>query len=140
MVLYECPGFLVVRYEQEKDYILFRWSDFSISFEDLVRAHEAALKTAVERACSCYLADCSYARDTLSPEIVVWWRETWLPKMVASGVRVIVTVESTSTLASLSNRNWQRESGTGMKILNVPSLSEAEAALEAISEQRRGDS
>jgi hypothetical protein len=129
MILYECKGFLEVDYVEEGDYIAFSWVDFSISFAEIKRAHEAALDFATRRLCFRYLADCSRARDALSPEVIVWWRKTWVPALVAAGVTRIVTVVPSSTLAALSNRDWQRDPERRIEMLNVESLAAAVAFL-----------
>jgi hypothetical protein len=133
MVLFESSGFLKLNYIPEKGYIVFAWEDFSISLAEIKKAHEAALAVAVERGCFGYIADCSRARDSLLPEVILWWRKTWMPKLAAAGIRKIVTVESRSVLSSLSNRNWQRDEGSGIEMVNVGSLAAAEAALSSPS-------
>jgi hypothetical protein len=129
MVLYECPGYLSVLYVEGGSYIAFCWDDFSIGLDELRLAHEAALSFAVERGCFRYVADCSQARDSLLPEVILWWRGEWVPRLVSAGVRRIVTVVPSSTLASLSNRDWQRDPEGRLEILNVGSRAEAIAAL-----------
>jgi hypothetical protein len=129
MVIYESPGYLEVRFIEGKNYIVFVWEDFSIPLADIKRAHELALAFAVQRGCLRFVAECSRARDSLLPEVIVWWRSVWMPKLAAAGLRRIVTVQRRSTLAALSNRDWQRDEGSGIEMLNVDSISDAETAL-----------
>jgi hypothetical protein len=133
MLVYECPGFLRVVFVEDAEYFVFEWEDFSISLEEIRRAHAAALTAAVAKTCFRYIAQCARARDSLLPEVVVWWRRTWVPGLIAAGVRRIVTVVPSSTLAALSNRDWQRELQDGLELINVGSLDEAVRALDAPS-------
>jgi hypothetical protein len=129
MTLFKLEGFLEVRYEEAGEYIVFDWDDFSIPLAEIKRAHEAALRCAIEGGCRRYIAYCARARDSLLPEVIVWWRATWVPRMVAAGIRRIVTVPPTGTFSTMSNRDWQRESGSGMETINVDSLAKAIEAL-----------
>jgi hypothetical protein len=129
MVLFECPGYLRVLYVEGKSYIVFAWEDFSIPLDQLKKAHEIALSFAGKQKCPRYIADCSRARDSLLPEAIVWWRSEWVPRLIASSLNRIITIVPSSTLAALSNRDWQRDLNEGMELVNVESLAEAEAAL-----------
>ena len=131
MVIYECPGFLRVVFDADAEYFSFEWEDFSISLAEIKKAHKAALSAAVAKACFRYVAQCARARDSLLPEVVFWWRSEWVPKLIAAGVSRIVTVVPSSTLATLSNRDWQRELQDGIEIINVASFEAALAALGA---------
>jgi hypothetical protein len=129
MILYECRGFLEVGYVEDKDYLVFAWRDFAISLKEIMKAHRAALDFAVSRGCMRYIADCSQAKDALLPEVIVWWRNDWVPVLAEAGLRRIVTIIPSSGLATLSNRDWQRDPKKRIEILNVESLASAVALL-----------
>jgi|GEM_PF-2912416 len=132
MTLFECPGFLEVRNDEGKGYIIFDWSDFSISLREIKKAHEAALNAARASGCRFFIAECSRARDSLLPEVIQWWRSDWVPRLAAEGIR-IVSVEPRSALSILSSRDWQRDTGAGLEITQVATLKEAEALLGRIA-------
>jgi hypothetical protein len=142
MIIYDCPGFLRVVFVEaaqglrgsrealSAEYFSFEWEDFSISLSEIKKAHAAALDAARARRCFRFVAQCARARDSLLPEVIVWWRKVWVPELIAAGVSRIVTVVPSSTLAALSNRDWQRELQDGLELVNVTSLQDAMKALD----------
>jgi hypothetical protein len=131
MTLFRSPGYLEVRSEEGKAYIIFDWSDFSIPLAEIQKAHQAALDAALASGIRSFVAECSRARDSLLPEVIAWWRSSWVPRLVAAGIR-IVSVEPRNALSMLSSRDWQRGTEAGLEVAQVGTLDEAEALARRI--------
>jgi hypothetical protein len=128
MTLFCSPGYLEVRIEEAKGYVIFDWIDFSIPLGMIKRAHAAALEAARAAGVATYIAECSKARDSLAPEVISWWRSTWVPRLVAAGIRV-VSVEPRNMLSMLASRDWQRDTEAGLEIAQAGTLEEAESLI-----------
>lgn len=129
VIIHEIPGYIQVSYDEAKDYVLFDWTDFTVTLDQIKAIHEKALAAAQQKHCSYYVAETSKVKTVLRPEVVAWFGE-WFPKMVAGNIRTIVTVVPSSALANLSTRSWQSEVVGTITMRNTASLKEAEAFVQ----------
>lgn len=137
MIIYEKPEFIQVSYRQDGNFILFDWTDFQVTLEEIQELHKKALAVALEKQCFYFIAETSKVRTVLRPIVVGWWTIVWVPKLLASGLKAIVTVVPDSALASLSTRQWQKDiqkwqedSQKGIFMKNVQTLAEAQVLIE----------
>jgi len=107
MVIYEKPNYIKVEYYPDKNYILFEWFDFMVSPEEIRELHEKALAAAQQNNCYFYVADTSRVHTVLRQEVVEWFGKVWVPRLVAAGLKAVVTVGPASAIATLSHRSWQ---------------------------------
>ncbi len=131
MILFEEKNFLTVSYVEGKNYVLFDWTNFAISLDQIKIAHEKALDTVMAHK-ACYIADTSKVSNVLRPEVIDWWTSVWVPKLIANKVRGIVTVLPSSAVANLSTKSWQKEMLGGIVTINVGSMADAEEAITTI--------
>ncbi len=127
-VIFEKPGYLTVTHNSEKNYIMFDWTNFCISLEDIKEAHKKALDAAKMQRCYNYIAETSRVKNALSQDVLTWFG-TWVPVLSNYGLKAIITVIPASAVASLSTTSWQKNVVGGISMVNVKTLSEAEAAL-----------
>jgi hypothetical protein len=125
--IYEKPGYLVVSHNRAKNYILFDWTNFNVTLDEIRSAHDQALEAARRADCRTYIADTSRVANTLRQEVVDWWGATWVPELAKFGLKSIVTVVPERALAKLSTTTWQRQVVAGIAMTNVSSMAEAEA-------------
>jgi hypothetical protein len=131
-VLFEKPGRVVVSYDARKDYVLFDWSSFNVTLDEIQTLHQKALDGAKRHNCRTYIADTSKVRNALPQDVVGWWSGTWVPVLAGYGLRTIVTVLPTSAVANMSTTSWQRQVVDGIATINVTSLAEAESAIVTV--------
>jgi hypothetical protein len=131
-VLFENPGRVVVSYDDRKGYVLFDWSSFNVTLEEIRLLHQRALDGAKRHNCRTYVADTSKVRNALPQNVIAWWSDTWVPVLATYGLRSIVTVLPTSAVANMSTTNWQRQVVDGIAMINVASLADAELAIAAV--------
>jgi hypothetical protein len=132
MILYDKPGFLQISHRADGGYILFDWTSFMITLDDIQQAHHKALTGAQQHDCWFYLADSSKVRNVLRQEVIDWWGKIWIPKLSSSKLRAILTVVPTSAIATLSTRSWQAEVSGGIVMKNAKNLVEAQQAIEQL--------
>jgi len=132
MILYDKYGLLQVAYRPAGGYILFDWTSFMVSLEEIQQAHRSALAGAQQHDCWFYLANTSKVRTVLRPEILEWWGKTWIHELATAGLRAIVTVVPAGAIATLSARAWQAEVTSGIVMQNTKSFDEAEAAIQQL--------
>jgi hypothetical protein len=134
MLIYEKPNHIQVVYYPNENFILFDWTNFRVTLAEIRELHEKALATAQEKGCYYYIAETSKVRNILPGDVIRWWGEVWVPKLVAAGLRAIVTVvpSSTSTLATLSTHDWQVVVVGGITMKNVKSFSAAKALIKTL--------
>jgi hypothetical protein len=125
--IYEKPGYLVISHNRAKNYILFDWTNFNVTLDEIKSAHTKALETARRTGCRTYIADTSKVANTLRQEVIDWWGSTWVPELSNFGLRSIVTVVPERALAKLSTNTWQRQVVAGIAMTNVASIAEAES-------------
>ena len=135
-IIFEKPNVIVVSHNPDKNYILFDWTNFGVSLEEIKALHTAALDVAKRLGCHDYVAETSKVTNTLRQDVVAWFGDTWLPVLTKFGLRNIVTVVPKGAIATLSTKSWQRQIVGGINVINVASLADAEAALT--SSQARG--
>jgi hypothetical protein len=126
------PGKITVSYNAAKDYVLFDWTSFNVTLDEIKAVHEDALATAKRHNCRNYIADTSRVTNALRQEIIAWWGTTWVPTLATFGLRTIVTVPPSSAIATMSTGSWQRQVVNGIAMLNAASLAEAEATLAKV--------
>jgi hypothetical protein len=130
--IFEKAGYITVTHNAVGDYVLFDWTNFMVTLDEIKTLHEKALTTARRHNCRNYVADTVKVTTTLRPEVVAWWGSTWVPVLAEYGLRAIVTVIPTSAVATLSTSNWQRQVISGITMLNVRSLRQAEEVLAKV--------
>ena len=131
MIIHEVPNFIQVSYSPGKDYILFDWTDFLVTLEQIKVIHQKALDVAVQKQIYFYVAETSKVNSVLRSEVIKWWGEEWVPKLTAAGLKAIVTVVPMKVgLASISTHNWQVQVVGSIVMKNVRSLAEAESYLK----------
>jgi hypothetical protein len=130
MIIHEIPSYVRLSYNSEKNYILFDWTDFDVTLDEIKVLHQKALDTALQTGCFYFIAETSKVKTILRKEVVRWFGEVWVPKLAAAGLKAIVTVVPDIGLATLSTRHWQAGVVASIKMKNVTNLAEAEAFLE----------
>jgi hypothetical protein len=130
-IIYQKPGYLTVSHNSEKNYILFDWTNFGVSLEEIKEAHKKALDTAKISRCYSYIAETSKVKNALSQEVLAWFG-TWVPVLNQYGLKEIITVVPASAVAKLSTSSWQKNVVAGISMVNVKTLEEAEATLNQI--------
>lgn len=127
MIIHEIPNFIQVSYHDDKHYILFDWTDFYVTLDEIKTIHHKAFETALDKQCFYYIAETSKVKNILRPEVLTWFGSEWVPVLSKGGLKAIITVVPSSGLATLSTRDWQ--SGVVGTIIqkNVRNLAEAEA-------------
>lgn len=125
--IYNKPGYLVVSHSRTGNYILFDWTDFNVTLDDIKQAHARALDVARRNSCHTYIADTSRVANALPPEVIEWWGGTWVPELARYGLKSIITVVPERALAKLSTNTWQRQVVNGIAMSNVSTLAEAES-------------
>jgi hypothetical protein len=133
MLIYEKPNFIQVVYYPEKNYIVFDWTDFLVTLEDIQELHTKALATAQANNCYYYIADTSKVHTVLRQEVLRWWGDVWVPRLTEAGLKP-VTVVPTSALGLLSTRSWQADVVGGITMINVKTFAEAETAVRKLQE------
>jgi hypothetical protein len=136
MVIHEIPNYIRVSYDESKDYVLYDWSDFQITLDQIKIAFEKALAMAKLKRCYYFVAETSKVRTILRPEVLKWWGETWMPKVEEAKIRAVVTVVPPTAVARLSNRSWQAEVVGSITMKNVSTLIEAEAFIKEMKQTR----
>jgi hypothetical protein len=131
-VVFEKAGYLVISYDATKDYILFDWTSFNVTLDEIKMAHQKALETAKRHNCRNYVADTSKVTNALRQDIISWWGSTWVPILAAFGLRAVITVLPKSALANMSTSSWQRQVVDGIQMINVASRADAESALAKV--------
>jgi hypothetical protein len=126
------PGRIVVSYNEAKDYVLFDWTSFNVTLDEIRRIHEQALAVARRHNCRNYIADTRKVTNALRPDIIAWWGTTWVPTLSRYGLRCIITVPPAGAIASMSTDSWQREVVDGITMINASSLADAEATLAKV--------
>lgn len=132
MIIYEKPHYIQVVYHPDKNFIVFDWTDFMVTLNEIKELHEKALITAQEKNCYYYIAETSKVRTVLRQQVISWWGEVWVPKLVEAGLQAIVTVVPTSTLATLSTYDWQGVVVSGIMMKNVKDFAEAEIVIKEL--------
>jgi hypothetical protein len=131
--IFSKPGIVTVSYNANKNYVLFDWTSFAVTLDEIKTLHTAALRAAESHSCRTYIAETSKVTNTLRQDVIEWWGSVWVPRLAKAGLRAIITVQPTSAIASLSTRSWQRTVIEGITMINVGSLADAEAALASLS-------
>jgi hypothetical protein len=131
-IVFEKAGYLVVSHNAAKDYILFDWTNFNVSLDEIKVAHEKALEVAKRHNCRHYVADTSKVTNALRQDIISWWGSTWVPTLAKFGLRTVATVLPKSAVANMSTNSWQRQVVDGIEMINVGSRAEAESALTRV--------
>lgn len=131
-IIHETPNRVQARHCAEDGYIIFDWSSFAISLDEIRTLHEESLAAVVKERCLFYIADTSKVRDVFAQEVIEWWGHTWVPKLREAGLLAIVTVVPSSELAALSTRSWQAEVQDGISMLNTPNLANALGAIKIL--------
>ena len=137
MIIYEKHNYIKVVYHPDKNYIVFDWTDFLVTLDEIRELHEKALNVALLKKCYFYIAETSKVRSVLRQEVIRWFGDVWVPKLVAAKIKAIVTVVPTSSLAKLSTRSWQAVVLDGIMMKNVKNVAEAEAAIRELQADSR---
>ncbi|HSF25900.1 MAG TPA: methyl-accepting chemotaxis protein [Actinomycetes bacterium] len=124
-VALEVPGVVSVSHVPHLRTVVVRWlryDDFAVKpalnkqFELIQRHRLRSVIVDSQDAVGCY-----------SPEMNRWIGQEFVPRMLSTEVRVLVTVVPRSALAGMANQDWQ-SGGTqaGMQMVEVASMAEAE--------------
>jgi len=133
MIIYRKEDFIQVSYRSKLNYIIFDWTNFFVTLEDIQDLHQKALKTAKEKNCFYYVAETSKVNTILRPEVIKWWGDIWVPELAEAGIKGIVTVVPTSVISTLSTHSWQSRVVNSITMKNVKTLQEAEAYIKKLS-------
>jgi hypothetical protein len=124
-VALDIPGVVSVRTDLTLKAVVVRWlryDDFAVKpalEEQLAQIQQHGLRTVI--------VDSSDAVGGYSPEMNRWVGVEFVPRMSTTQVRQIVTVVSHSSLAEMSNREWQNGGrSSGLRMVEVSSMAEAE--------------
>jgi hypothetical protein len=131
--IFSKPGIVTVSYNARRNYVLFDWTSFAVTLDEIRTLHAAALAAAQKHNCRTYVAETAKVTNTLRQDVIEWWGTVWVPRLAEAGLRAIITVQPTSAIASLSTRSWQRTVVEGITMINVGSLPDAEAALASLA-------
>lgn len=129
MLIYEKQGYIQVRYQADKDYIIFDWTNFLVTLAEITELHHKALDAARANGCWYYVAETSRVTNMLRPEVIRWWADDWVPRLNEAGLKAIITVVPSVALAAMSTHSWQAQVVGSITMLNARSLSDAEALL-----------
>ena len=132
MIIYEKPGYIRVYYRPDTNDIVFDWTNFLVTLEEIKELHQKALATAQEKQCFYYIAETSKVATTLRPEVIKWWADEWVATMASAGLQGIITVVPKGAIAALSTHSWQAQVINGIKMKNVKSLAEAETVIQEL--------
>lgn len=132
MIIYEKPGYIQVVHRAELNYIVFDWTDFLVTLEEIQELHQKALTVAQQKQCHYYVAETSKVSTVLRSEVIKWWADEWVPAMAAANIRGIITVVPKSAIAALSTHSWQSQVINGINMKNVRNIEEAEAQIEEL--------
>ena len=132
MIIYENAKYIKVVYLPEKNYIVFDWVDFLIPLADIKELHEKALTAAQQNQCYYYMAQTAKVTTVLSSEIIKWWADEWVPKLIAAGIRAIVTVVPSTAIAAMSTHSWQAQVIGSITMMNAKSIDDAEAIIKQL--------
>ncbi len=125
MTIYEDQGYVEVSYNASKNYVLFNWTNASISFESIKKAHLKAMEVEKSKGVSTLIADCSNMKYSFSSEITDWFSGDMMPKLAKeANIKRIVTVLNGTAMAKLNASSWQR--ANNIELPNVGSMTEAE--------------
>lgn len=124
-VLDEQPGIISLEYHKDRGFVVFNWTSFNIMIEDIRRIFPKALELTRQGKAYYYIAETSKVKNVLQKEIIDWWGNVWVPKLVQAGLKGIVTVVPSSALATASTNTWQAEVVNGITMKNVKSFVEA---------------
>jgi alkylhydroperoxidase family enzyme len=136
MIIYEKPKYIQVVYHPDKNIIVFDWTDFLVTLQEIQELHEKALKIAQENGCYYYVAETSKVTNMLRPEVIKWWADIWVPKMVSAGLKAIVTVVPSSAIAAFSTHGWQAQVLDGITMANVRSFADAERLIKEMQSKK----
>lgn len=138
MIIYNNPKYIQVVYHPDKGYILFDWVDFLIPLQDIQELHAKALAVAEEKGCYHFVAETSKVTNALRPDVIEWWSDVWVSKLVAAGLRAVITVVPSTAFAAMSTHSWQSQVVDGILMQNVKSLADAEAVIMDLR-QKQGE-
>ncbi|XXX79461.1 hypothetical protein WMF30_11865 [Sorangium sp. So ce134] len=123
---------VTVSWEAEIQAVLVEWKGFAAS-KDLRTALDAALDLVHRKKATRCLGDCLRAGPT-SQDDQRWANESWLPRMVAQGVRRIAYVMPRSAIARMSlTRTVTRFEGRDLLQAQFDGIAEARAWLISAS-------
>lgn len=132
MAIYDDGHYLRVEDHPEARCVVFNWTRFAISLEDIKKAHYAALEVVKAKGYETLIADTGNVAGVLFPDVVAWWEGEMIGKYVDAGIRQVLTVVPKSALGRLSTKDWQKQVVGKLSTLNVKSLDDAlEAARES---------
>jgi hypothetical protein len=135
MIIYEKPGYIQVVYHPDKNYVVFDWTDFLVTLEEIQELHKKALTLAQEKGCYYFIAETSRVTTVLRHDVLKWWGEVWVPTLDKAGLRAIVTVVPSSAIATLSTHVWQAQVEGGITMMNVRSFADADAAIKELQKK-----
>jgi hypothetical protein len=131
--IFEKAGHIEVTYNERKRYVLFHWTSFYVTLDEIQELHRKALDFARTQRCVDYVADTLKVTNALPQPVVQWWGETWVPTLSAYGLRSIITIVPKAAMAMLSTHRWQKHVKSGIAMANVNSRLEAESMLGALN-------
>lgn len=124
MTIYEKPGYVKITHQSDGNYVLFDWTNATISFEDIKEAHLKAFEVDKEKGVTCLIADCSKMKFSFTTEITNWFATEMMPRLSKeAGIKRIITVLDDSAIAKLNARSWQK--ANDIELPNVSNMPEA---------------
>ncbi len=128
MTIYEKPGYVKITYHSDKNYVLFDWTNATISFDDIKEAHLKAFEIDKEKDVTCLIADCSKMKYSFTTEITDWFATEMMPRLSKeASIKRIITVLDDSAIAKLNAKSWQK--ANDIDLPNVSSMEEAKKLL-----------
>ena len=124
MTIYEKPGYVTITHHGDKNYVLFDWTNATISFSDIKEAHLKAFEVDKEKGVKTLVADCSKMKYSFTTEITDWFATEMMPRLSKeAGIQRIITILDNSAIAKLNAKSWQK--ANDIDLPNVSSMNEA---------------
>lgn len=136
MVVYDKPGYVQVRYQPADNIMVFDWTNFMVTLEEIQDLHGKALDAARKKLCWDFVAETSRVQNVLRQDVIEWWGTVWVPELVKAGLRSIVTVVPTKAISQLSTQSWQAKVVGPITMKNVATFAEAKAVIKELRRER----
>ncbi|GAB2672463.1 methyl-accepting chemotaxis protein [Thalassiella azotivora] len=134
-VVLDVPGVVSVTWAPAVNAVVVRWlryDDFAVK-----PALTEQLQQIRRHGLTAVIVDSREAVGSYSPEMTRWIGEDFVPRMSGTRVRRLVTVVPRSSLAALSNQEWQDGGArSGLQMLEVASVAEAERLAAEVAPAR----
>jgi hypothetical protein len=117
--IYEKLGFVVVSYNPTKNFIVFDWTRYFVTLEEIKELHTKALEFARIKGVKTFVADTVKVKDVFLEECTDWFAKVQIPRLSEAGIKRIVTITPETALGRLSTKTWQAKI-SGIELYSVP--------------------